>query len=123
MTPPRRSRKPVPLDVVIGRAIGHLRRRRGLSQQMLAEKLGISVERVREYESAKRSMRPRMLLRMGTVLEVPLSAFFSSYRRRRPLGMMAPSAATYSHQRSTAPVFQGVGQERLRRSSASWSGS
>lgn len=117
MTTQKRSRKPVPLDIIIGRAIRHLRRRRGLSQQMLAKRLGISLERVREYEGAQRPMSPRMLIRLSTVLEVSLSAFFSSYRRRRPLGMIAVGATTYSR------VLQGAGQERLRRSSASWSGS
>ena len=105
MTNQKHSRKPVPLDVVIGRAIRHLRRRRGLSQQMLAKRLGISVERVREYENAERSMRPRILVRLATVLEVPLSAFFSSYRRRPPLSTVAPSDTTYGRGRPVAAAL------------------
>lgn len=94
----KRDRTPVPLDVVIGRAIRHLRTRRGLSQQMLADRLGISVERVRDYERAKRPMSPRMLIRLATVLDVSLSAFFRSYPRRPPLGTMAVGPTTYSRE-------------------------
>lgn len=96
MTRQKGSHRPVSLDVVIGRAIRHLRKRRGLSQQMLAKRLGIKVERVRQYESGSRAMSPRMLIRLATVLEVSLSAFFRSYPRRRPLGTMAVGPTTYS---------------------------
>jgi transcriptional regulator with XRE-family HTH domain len=73
---------------------------------MLAKRLGISVERVREYENAERSMRPRILVRLATVLEVPLSAFFTSYRRRRPLSIVAPSDTTYGRRgRPTAAAL------------------
>jgi transcriptional regulator with XRE-family HTH domain len=103
---------------------------------MLAEKLGVRVDRVRDYEKATRPMSPRMLLRLSKVLDVPLSAFFSNYPRRRPLGVIAPGTTTYSREprpatavpgappaRQRRPTLQGAGQERLRRSSASWSGS
>jgi transcriptional regulator with XRE-family HTH domain len=103
VTTQQRRRKPVPLEVVIGRAIRHLRRRRGLTQHMLAKRLGIRVERVREYESAKRAMTPRMLIRLATVLEVSLSAFFRSYRRARPLGTMAPGPTAYSRDAPLPP--------------------
>jgi transcriptional regulator with XRE-family HTH domain len=103
VTTQKRGRKPVPLNVVIGRAIRHLRKRRGLSQHMLAKRLGIRVERVREYESAKRAMTPRMLIRLATVLEVSLSAFFRSYRRGPPLGTMAVGPTTYSRE---APMLR-----------------
>jgi transcriptional regulator with XRE-family HTH domain len=105
---PKKGRKPIPLDVVVGRAIRHLRKKRDWSQQVLASRLGISLERVREHESGARPMRPRMLLRMATVLEVPLSAFFRNYRRR-PLGTMAMAAATYSRHRPGAAAMPPAG--------------
>ena len=106
MTTRKNSRKPVPLEVVIGRAIRHLRRRRGWSQQMLADRLGVGVDRVRDHENAARPMRPRILVRLATVLDVPMSAFFRNYRRRRPLGIMALGPATYSRDvlRSLMPL-------------------
>jgi transcriptional regulator with XRE-family HTH domain len=103
VTTQKRRRKPVPLEVVIGRAIRHLRMRRGLTQHMLAKRLGIPVERVKAYESAKRPMSPRMLIRLATVLEVSLSAFFRSYQRRRPLGTMAPGPTAYSREAPQLP--------------------
>lgn len=90
---------------MIGRAIRHLRKRRGWSQQMLATRLGVRVERVRAFETAATPMRPRMLIRLARVLDVPLSALFRNYRqRRRPLGISAAAAAAYSHHR---PVGSG----------------
>jgi transcriptional regulator with XRE-family HTH domain len=106
VTTPKRSRTPVPLDVVIGRAIRHLRRKRGLSQRMLATRLGVSVERVRQLESAATPMRPRTLIRLATVLEAPLSAFFRNYRRRRPLGVVAATAATYSREQPAGAALR-----------------
>jgi transcriptional regulator with XRE-family HTH domain len=90
-----RSRKPVPLDVIIARAIRHLRQKRGWSQQALAARLGITVEHLRGLEKATRPMRPRMLIRLASVLEAPLSAFFRNYGRRPPLGAIAVSPVTY----------------------------
>jgi transcriptional regulator with XRE-family HTH domain len=106
-------RKQVPLEVVIGRAIRHLRTERRLSQAALASRLGITVERVRAYEKAERPMGPRILMRLARTFDLPLSAFFRDYRRHRPLGAVA----------STLTTYQGLGQDRLRRTAASWSAS
>lgn len=134
MTTQKHGRKRLPLEVVIGRAIRHLRVKRGWNQRVLANRLGIKIERVRDYEAGRRPMGPRMLIRLARVFEAPLSAFFRSYRDRRPPAAMMAAPATYGR---TGPLAgmprppardlrrrdHGFGQERLRRNSASWSGS
>ena len=64
-----------PNDVAFGRCIRRLREDRGLTQQVLAVALGISVCELDDYEGGVTRIAPTLLARLANTLEVPLVAF------------------------------------------------
>lgn len=56
----------------IGLAIGYWRRKRGLRQEDLAERIEISVDSIKSYEQGRRIPRLANLLKIADVLEVDL---------------------------------------------------
>jgi len=60
----------------LGRSIFKFRKKRGLSQNQLAEKLNISREHLAKIETAKRCVSLGLLLDIAECLEVPVKDFF-----------------------------------------------
>ena len=60
----------------LGRNIFNLRRQKGLSQNQLAEKVGISREHLAKIETAKRCVSLGLLIDISEALEVPVRDFF-----------------------------------------------
>ena len=58
-----------------GMAVRGFRNRDGLTQEELAERLGVAQTRVSELESGKRRISIAMAKRLGTVFGVPYRAF------------------------------------------------
>jgi transcriptional regulator with XRE-family HTH domain len=65
-----------PVDVFVGARVRALRRVRKLSQQALAEHLGISFQQVQKYETATNRISASMLHRITALFDVPISAVF-----------------------------------------------
>lgn len=65
------------VDATIGMRIRARRAILGLSQQELGEMCGMSPQQVHKYERGINSIRPYRLVRIATVLGVPVSYFFS----------------------------------------------
>ena len=65
-----------PVDRHVGQAVRLRRKLRGVSQQALAERLGITFQQVQKYETGANRISASTLHGIAQVLEVPVSAFF-----------------------------------------------
>jgi|GraSoiStandDraft_1057264.scaffolds.fasta_scaffold304311_2 transcriptional regulator with XRE-family HTH domain len=73
MTPNRRSANP--LDVAIGARLRVRRRASGLSQQRLAERLGVTFQQVQKYERGTNRIAGSTLISIAEALDTPASYF------------------------------------------------
>jgi transcriptional regulator with XRE-family HTH domain len=70
------SRTPDRVDAFVGARIGHRRSALGLSQQALAERLGISPQQIQKYEAGANRVSVSRLHQIATVLATPAAGFF-----------------------------------------------
>lgn len=66
-----------PIDIYVGNRIRLRRTLLGLSQEKLAEMLGITFQQVQKYEKGMNRIGASRLWDMSNVLDVPVSFFFS----------------------------------------------
>lgn len=69
-------RTPDRVDAFVGARIAHRRAALGLSQQGLAERLGISPQQIQKYEAGSNRVSVSRLHRIATVLASPAAGFF-----------------------------------------------
>jgi DNA-binding Xre family transcriptional regulator len=62
------TRKPDPIDGVISAKITARRKARGVSQQALAEKIGVSFQQIQKYESGENRVAASRLIRIARAL-------------------------------------------------------
>jgi transcriptional regulator with XRE-family HTH domain len=67
---------PHPIDKYIGTRIRTRRSMLGMTQEKLAEALGLGAQQVRNYEQGSTSVTPHRLLQLAEALHVPSAAFF-----------------------------------------------
>jgi transcriptional regulator with XRE-family HTH domain len=67
---------PHPVDVHVGRAVRWRRKLRGLSQQALAERIGLTFQQVQKYETGANRISASALHAISGALEVPVAFFF-----------------------------------------------
>lgn len=65
-----------PTDVAVGNRVRELRIRAGLSQQALAEKIGLSFQQIQKYEKGANRMGASRLIQIANILEVPVESLF-----------------------------------------------
>jgi transcriptional regulator with XRE-family HTH domain len=70
-------KQPEPVDVHVGMAIRRRRRSIGMSQDTLAEEMGVTPQQVQKYETAASRISASKLFRAGRALKVPMSYFFA----------------------------------------------
>ncbi len=63
------------IDRYIGRRIGDIRRRRKITAAQLAEHLGITAERLKQYETGARAVSARLLAKIMEFFRVPAAYF------------------------------------------------
>ena len=66
-----------PIDIYVGNRIRLRRTLLGLSQEKLAEMLGITFQQVQKYEKGMNRIGASRLWDMSNILDVPVSFFFS----------------------------------------------
>ncbi|MCI5038821.1 MULTISPECIES: helix-turn-helix domain-containing protein [Donghicola] len=76
-----------PVDVHVGRRIRHRRWMIGMTQQQLAERVGIKFQQIQKYETGANRVSASRLWDIATTLEVPVSFFFEGLE-----GQDAPAA-------------------------------
>jgi transcriptional regulator with XRE-family HTH domain len=69
---------PDPVDIQIGARLRAVRIERGVSQQKLANAVGVSLRQVQKYEKGMNRVSGAMLYGLARRLAVPISAFFDS---------------------------------------------
>lgn len=70
-------RRATPHDVTLGRRIRAQRLSHGLSQEELAEGLGITFQQLQKYEKGSNRISATRLHEISVILQVPISAWFA----------------------------------------------
>lgn len=65
-----------PVDVYVGKRIRHRRWLVGMTQQQLAEQVGIKFQQIQKYETGANRVSASRLWDISEALEVPVSFFF-----------------------------------------------
>ena len=65
-----------PVDVHVGKRIRHRRWMVGMTQQQLAEKVGIKFQQIQKYETGMNRVSASRLWDIASALEVPINFFF-----------------------------------------------
>ncbi|WP_438846336.1 helix-turn-helix domain-containing protein [Asticcacaulis taihuensis] len=71
------NKQPEPVDVHVGMAIRRRRRSIGMSQDALAEEMGVTPQQVQKYETAGSRISASRLFRAAQALKAPVSYFFA----------------------------------------------
>ena len=65
-----------PVDVHVGKRVRHRRWLIGMTQQQLAEKVGIKFQQIQKYETGANRVSASRLWDIAEAMEVPVSFFF-----------------------------------------------
>lgn len=118
--------KPDPIDAHVGSRLSIRRKLLGLSQQKLAEALGITFQQVQKYEKASNRISAGRLYRLADILGVPVSFFFDDMNVPRPTAgpglsespvgaEMDPRFASRRDTLKLIRAFYAIEDEKLRR--------
>ncbi len=77
-----------PVDVHVGKRVRHRRWMVGMTQQQLAEQVGIKFQQIQKYETGMNRVSASRLWDISAALEVPISYFFEGLNGDNP----APAA-------------------------------
>lgn len=72
------TRKSGPLDEMVGAKIRLFRTNRGMSQSLLAEKIGVSFQQVQKYEKGVNRVGASRLSQIAAVLGIPVGELFEN---------------------------------------------
>lgn len=72
----RETRVTHPVDVHVGKRIRHRRWMVGMTQQQLAEKVGIKFQQIQKYETGMNRVSASRLWDIGEAMTVPVAYFF-----------------------------------------------
>jgi transcriptional regulator with XRE-family HTH domain len=72
-----------PVDVHVGKRVRHRRWMVGMTQQQLAEKVGIKFQQIQKYETGMNRVSASRLWDISEALSVPVSYFFEGHGPRR----------------------------------------
>lgn len=81
------------VDIHVGRRVKMARLAAGLSQEKLADALGISFQQVQKYENGTNRVGPGRLHAIAKLLNLPVPFFFEGAEKPRNSGREAVSAA------------------------------
>ncbi|MFD0979059.1 helix-turn-helix domain-containing protein [Tropicimonas aquimaris] len=70
-----------PVDIHVGKRIRHRRWLTGMTQQQLAEKVGIKFQQIQKYETGANRVSASRLWDIAVALSVPVSSFFEGMER------------------------------------------
>lgn len=71
------------VDILVGRQLRRRRRLLGLTQQQVAEAVGVRFQQIQKYECASNRISVGMLWKLAGVLDVDVGYFFAGARRDR----------------------------------------
>lgn len=71
--------KPHPVDTYVGKRLRTMRTLRGLSQESLGDKIGVSFQQIQKYERGINRMGSSRLYEFGKILGVAITYFFEGF--------------------------------------------
>ncbi|GAB4386159.1 helix-turn-helix domain-containing protein [Albidovulum sp.] len=74
-----------PVDVHVGKRVRHRRWMVGMTQQQLADKVGIKFQQIQKYETGMNRISASRLWDIADALGVPVSFFFEGLDARNPV--------------------------------------
>ena len=83
---------PHPVDVHVGKRIRHRRWLVGMTQQQLAEHVGIKFQQIQKYETVANRVSASRLWDISDALDVPVSFFFEGFEEGVPTDDAAPES-------------------------------
>lgn len=83
--PDKGSRRPNPVDIHVGGRVRFRRVLLGMSQEKLAEKLGLTFQQIQKYEKGANRIGASRLLEIALALGVTVQFFFEAAPRTAPL--------------------------------------
>jgi transcriptional regulator with XRE-family HTH domain len=87
----RATGRPNPVDIHVGGRVRLRRTLMGLSQERLAEALGLTFQQVQKYERGANRVGASRLHQLARILEVPVSYFFEEMTAPRPGAAAGPA--------------------------------
>lgn len=78
-----KARNPTPLHALIGNKIRQFRITKGMSQQELGEKLGLTFQQIQKYEKGANRVDAARLLDIATVLDIDVMELYGENVTRR----------------------------------------
>ena len=103
MTKPKRGRSTAAIDDHVGARIRERRIMLGLTQQQLAEMIGVTYQQAHKYERGINRVSAGRLYEIARVLNAPVVYFYEG------LGQEAPKPAT-PHQRMLLEIARNFGE-------------
>jgi transcriptional regulator with XRE-family HTH domain len=98
------ERSPNPIDVHVGERIRRRRRALGVSQDRLAEQLGLTFQQVQKYERGANRVSASKLYQIANTLQASVSFFFDGLPDPpRSLGVSEPAAVAFNHEIGLTP--------------------
>ena len=116
------KKQPNPVDKYVGQRARMRRLMLDMSQQELAQALGLTFQQVQKYEKGVNRMGSSRLQEVADILQVPVSFFFEGAPGQPRIGGNAPSSAYVSEFLGTAGgltlarAFMNIKNAKLRRS-------
>ena len=92
----------------IGQRIRQIRQNAGLTQEALAEKVGVTFQQIQKYESGATKLNTEKLQKVAEALTVPVSALFEDEGTAGPL--------LSSQERKLLEMYREVKDQKLRES-------
>lgn len=83
------GKKPDPVDILIGRNIKLHRLARAMSQEELAQRLGLTFQQLQKYERGANRVGGGRLYRIASILGIDVSALYEGAERAQPVAMRA----------------------------------
>ena len=80
------ARRPNPIDVHVGSRVRLRRMILGMSQEKLADQLGLTFQQVQKYEKGVNRVGASRLFELANVLNVPVQFFYDELQSPKPLG-------------------------------------
>jgi transcriptional regulator with XRE-family HTH domain len=113
--------EPEAVDVHVGKMLRHYRKIAGMTQEDLANAMGMQRQQIRKYELAKARITANKLFRAAQIFAVPVANFFSepdrSYAPKMDQALLAAIAALLQSEegKELAIVFPRIANPTVRK--------
>ena len=116
------ERRPNPVDIHVGTRVRLRRKQLGVSQERLAEALGLTFQQVQKYERGANRISASKLWDTAGFLAVPIAFFFDGLKEGVSSGMAEPDGAPFLHDlvmdrdvSDLVTAFAGIERRRMKR--------